>query len=146
MTHPNFEGVQSLHPDDPSMNWGDVTKIDHGLLLKVDKLAALMKTKLYVTSGFRPNDFGSQHALGLALDIMAPDFTGDLLDFYLSAEKVGFKGVGVYPSWHYAGHTVGGLHVDERLGKAARWMGVLENGKQKYIAMSGENLKKYGVI
>lgn len=142
----NFLGVRYFSPTSLVDKWGDASKIDRGLLLKLDDLREYLDTPLIITSGFRPESRGSQHALGLAVDIIAPKFTGDLHDLYLAAERFNFKGLGVYPAWHYNGHTVGGLHLDERLGSTARWMGVLKDGKQQYIALNAKNLKLHGVI
>ena len=144
---PNFEGIRYFSPLSMVYQWGDPSKIDHGLLLKVDALRYELNTPLIITSGYRPQDMGSQHALGLALDIMAPKFTGSLYDIYLAAEHLNFKGLGVYPDWVYMGKKLGGLHVDERIAtKPSRWMGVLIQHKQEYIALNSTNLKLHGVV
>ncbi len=132
----------------------DGSFIDAELLSKADQLRGALGAPLIITSAFRINDKGSQHALGLALDIMAPQASQSLMDMYLLAAGIGFKGIGVYPHWKYMGHTYGGLHIDMRVGKEARWMGVSVPDpaggagatKQKYIKLSPENLKLYGVI
>lgn len=144
---PNFVNIRHFSATDKTHAWGDASKIDHRLLVKVDLLVDLLNTKVIVTSGFRPKDVGSQHALGLALDLMFPEFKGSLKDIYAQAEKLGFKGLGVYPDWKYAGKRIGGIHVDERNAtKPARWMGVLENDKQIYIGLNQLNLTKYKVV
>lgn len=141
----NFQGLRYFSPLSISDNWGpDPSKIDRGLLLKVEELREKLGSPIVVTSGYRPDDMGSQHALGLALDIIAPNH--NLHDFYLLAESLNFKGIGVYPTWHLGGRTLGGLHVDERLGKPARWMGLGNDHSQKYVSLNSENMKKYGVI
>lgn len=134
------------YPQISIIDGSDVSKLDAGVLAKADLLRGALGCPLIVTSGFRPDDMGSQHALGLALDIMSPAYKGTLFDLYLAAERVGFQGLGVYPHWKYKLNTYGGIHVDERLGKRARWMGVLINGKQEYIGLTPANLKQYGVI
>lgn len=142
----NFIGIRHFTESTQVHNWGDPAMIDRGLLLMLDLLVDVVGVPAIVTSGYRPQSMGSQHALGLACDVMFPSYTGSLRDLYLKAEQIDFKGLGVYPDWHYAGNTIGGLHLDERLGKRARWMGVLMDGKQQYIALNAENLKKYGVV
>lgn len=142
------------YPHISIIDGSDVSHLDRGLLSKADTLREALGCHLIITSGYRPKDMGSQHALGLAIDIMAPEFKGTLHDLYLAAEHLNFKGIGVYPHWHYMGVTYGGLHLDERLGKTARWMGVLPSRvtvgaavtKQEYIALNSANLKAYGVI
>jgi uncharacterized protein YcbK (DUF882 family) len=142
----NFKNIKNFDPTSQTHQWGDPTHIDRGLLEKLDALVDIVGSPAVVTSGYSSKDFGSQHALGLACDIMFPNYTGTLRELYAAAETVGFNGLGVYPHWHYAGNTIGGLHLDERQGKRARWMGVLLNGTQQYIALSDFTLKQYGVV
>lgn len=100
---------------------------------------------LIVTSGLRTGDPG-QHGLGLAADIVVPAYAGQLLDLYITSERFSWKGIGVYPDWQYNGQVIGGLHLDLRAGPPARWMGLGRGKDNKYIALSSENLKKYGVV
>lgn len=143
----NFAGIKHLNPDEG--NWGDASKIDATLLQMVDQLATYLDTKIFVTSGYRPQSDGSQHQLGKALDIMVPEYEGTLLQFYQAAEALGFPGLGVYPRWRYNGQAIGGLHVDVRdtPNQHARWMGVPTSkpGGQVYIGLTPENLKTWGV-
>jgi hypothetical protein len=44
------------------------------------------------------------------------------------------------------GKVVGGLHLDLRDTKPARWMGLGSGKTQQYVALNKENLKKHGVI
>jgi hypothetical protein len=99
---------------------------------------------LIVTSALRPGDTG-EHGRGLAVDVIAPGYAGRLLDLYLSAERGLWKGIGVYPAWQLNGKVVGGLHLDLRAGPAARWLGTGSGKNQLYLALSQENLKKFGV-
>lgn len=148
MRYPNFEGIRHFKPTGTTDDWGDASKISPKILKKVDQLRTLLGVPIHVTSGFRKNDDGSQHALGLALDLICPGVALNTL--YTAAERIGFNGLGVYPAWHYDGKVTGGIHVDERelFGAAkARWMGVPgTTTKQEYIALNNANLRKYGVI
>lgn len=129
----------------PKHQFGDVTKISRELLELVDKLCSVIPyNDFIITSGYRPADGGSQHSQGLAIDIVF-DSSMPLMDIYLAAERLNFNGIGVYPHWRIAGKEVGGLHLDMRGLPVARWMGVLESGKQVYQGLNKSNLKKYGV-
>lgn len=138
-------------------NYGDFEKLSPDLLFKAQELRELIDSPLIITSGFRADSL-TQHGKGLALDLMAPEYTkqNGLLELYLKAEKVGFTGLGVYPYWKYQGQLRGGIHVDIRELQSgqlnARWMGVLINDhdpldrRQQYIELSYYNLRKYKVI
>ncbi len=122
----------------------DYSGVHEAAKIQFEKFLTTLNTDVYITSALRPGDPG-QHGQGLAIDVVAPAL--HLLDFYLLAEKSNqFTGLGVYPTWHYAGNTVGGLHLDLRLGKNARWMGLGNDRNQKYIALTTENLKASGVV
>lgn len=148
MKFPNFDGIRYFKPEGTTDQWGsDPSKISPELLKKVDQLRLLLGHPMHVTSGYRPKDYGSQHALGLALDLVCPAVT--LRTLYQAAEHIGFNGLGVYPAWRYDGQVVGGVHVDVRElngNPKARWMGVPGvKIAQEYIALNPANLKKYGV-
>jgi hypothetical protein len=119
---------------------------------QVLQFAYFLKEEVYITSGFRPQDKGSQHALGLAVDVVVPAYAGRLLDLYLAAERFAvFIGIGVYPYFQFNGKTVGGLHLDGRdigdVGRAgARWLGIGRGNGNSYEALTAANLKKHGVI
>lgn len=141
---PSFEGLPNLQLM-PRIT-GDSSKLDLDLLKRANELAKYLGCMAVITSGYRPQSMGSQHALGLAVDLMFPDFKGTLHDIYLAAERFNFIGLGVYPTWHYGEETIGGIHVDMRHGKTARWIGLGNDSNQKYIALNSANLKQYGVI
>jgi len=136
-------------------HWGDPNRMQAEILLRVDALRDFVGKPIFVTSGFRENDRG-EHGSGNALDIVCP--TLSLLDFYLSAERFGFTGLGVYPNWKWDGLETGGLHIDlrdlgARIGsnfaefKGARWLAYKgADGKQVYTTLDKANLKRYGVI
>lgn len=130
-------------------NWGKPERMNPTLLLKLDAFRDFINTPLIVTSGFRSNDPG-QHGKGLAVDVVAPKWDKPFFDLYLSAERFGFKGIGIYQGWSYKGQPVCGLHLDERDtdGKpGARWLG-LGNSRDKniYYTFNLENLFKLGFI
>jgi uncharacterized protein YcbK (DUF882 family) len=144
----NFDGLLYFKPTG-SDNWGSAEKMDRGLLLKLDALRMFLKMPIHVTSGWRPSGkYGvndSQHLIGLAADIVAPDV--GLMDLYLAAERFAFTGIGVYPDWSYGGKVTGGLHLDVRTGQPARWLGKSAGpGSMQYLALSAANLVKYGVV
>jgi len=135
--------------------WGSPEKMDAELLMKLDDLREFVGMPIFVTSGYRENSTG-EHSKGLAVDVVCPGMP--LLDFYLACERFAFRGVGLYPHWHWDGIVCGGAHLDTRtLGtrigthhteyKGARWMAYKdESGKQKYTTLDLANLRKYGVV
>lgn len=124
---------------------GSMVGLEADVVNELNKLDALLKTEIIITSGYRQGDSG-EHGKGLAVDIVVPAYAGRLLDLYLSSERLGWKGIGVYPTWKAAGKTTGGLHLDMRKGAPARWMGLGSGKSQQYVALNAENLKKEGVI
>ena len=80
---------------------GDEIRIDEEL---IDRLEALYEeldcSKIIITSGYRPGEAGSQHALGKAADVNCWHKTATGEERYqgkeilLAAEKVGFRGIG----------------------------------------------------
>jgi len=136
---------RSIGPD----QWGDPTKMSLDLLLNLDHLRAKIGSPIYVTSGYRAQSrFGvndSEHLRGKAVDVVCPAL--QLMDFYLAAERIpAFHGIGIYPDWMWDSRVVGGLHLDIR-DLPARWMGVSNPVTgQSYVALSKENLKRYGVV
>jgi uncharacterized protein YcbK (DUF882 family) len=123
----------------------EIQGVDQKLITLVEDLAAFLNQKIIITSGFRQGDKG-QHGAGLAVDLMCPGIS--TLDFYLAAERFPFIGIGVYSDWQISGVTYGGIHVDIRNSSPARWFGFRDprNGVNSYLALSKDNLKKYGVI
>lgn len=99
---------------------GDEIRIDEEL---IDRLEALYEelgcSKIIITSGYRPGETGSQHALGKAADVNCwhmedgreARYQGK--EILLAAEKVGFRGIG----W-IAGSAVSraAVHLDTRAG------------------------------
>lgn len=142
----NFEGIRHFSPTSKVDQWGSPSMISRELLEKLDAFRAMINCPVIVTSGFRASSQGSQHQLGLAVDIVAVGFSGTLHDLYLAAERFNFKGIGVYPDWTYVGKKVGGLHLDVRTGPPARWIGIGRGKDNTYVKFTEANLKKYGVV
>lgn len=138
----NFKGIKYFKPTGTSDQWGDPSMIDRRLLLALDALREAVGMPIYITSGYRSGDSG-QHGKGLAVDVVCPGM--GLLDFYLTAERFPFTGIGVYPFFSYQGRKVGGLHLDVR-DVPARWMGLGTGKNQSYVALSEANLRATGVI
>ena len=135
-------------PDSALDNYGDYSRLDPILLARLNRFRLFVNSPVIITSGFRAGST-TQHGLGKAVDIVAPNFPSTLLDLYLAAERIGFIGIGVYPDWFYGSKTnvIGGLHLDVRSGAAARWLGVKDSdGKNQYYVLSEETLKNFGVI
>lgn len=124
-------------------------KMNPVLLKFLDELHEKLNTPCFLTSSNDPNQehsTKSQHYLGNAVDIMFPKWTGTLREILDIVSQMGFTGIGVYPHWQMNGKMIGGLHLDVRPGPRATWMGVRSNGKQVYIALNEDNLKKYNIV
>lgn len=132
--------------DNKKHQYGDYDKLSQELLTEVDKLAQFLGQELLITSGYRAGD-PNQHGKGFAVDIV-PTKAIKLMDLYLAAERFSFKGIGVYPNWSLNGSVVGGLHLDKRaVDMGARWIGLNQSASNPdYIALSIDNLKKYGIV
>jgi hypothetical protein len=136
-----------------SENWGDPSKMDHNLLLRLDDFRHELGSGLIVSRGTQGKSDAkkSQHDLGLAVDVV---FTTGLkmtvLDAYLLACSYGFSGVGLYTHWKFKNETRGGLHLDMRKlpprTRAARWLASSKDETQIYFKMSVENMEKIGMI
>ena len=79
----------------------DEVKVDDELIQQLEDLyKELGCSKIIITSGYRPADTGSQHALGKAADVNCWHKVGDKEERYqgreilLAAEKVGIRGIG----------------------------------------------------
>lgn len=100
----------------PKENWGDPQKMSFVLIRMLDEMRERSGSPIiihegYATSGHSPNSY---HYQGRAVDFHIQEM--DLLDQYLWAERLEFRGIGVYPYWNNPG-----LHVDIRAGKKAAW-------------------------
>lgn len=140
---------QSLIHLKESMNWGDPARMNREFLWELERFVDFLKTDIFISCGTNKTHLeNSQHDQGLAVDILFPGSElSELFDIYQDASRFKFTGIGVYPHWKYEGKQIGGLHLDFRTTKyRALWMGVEEDGKQQYIALTSSNLKKYGLI
>jgi len=128
----------------PNENWGDWTRMYLSLFMALDKLRNLCGKPVYVNCGYATSGHSprSYHYKGMAADIHIKNM--NVLDQFLFAEKIDeFNGIGIYPDWHNPG-----LHVDirphaKRFEKDSRWMGINVDGKQIYISLTSENIKKF---
>lgn len=139
----NFQNIKYFDPKSLVDNWGLAAKISRDLLLKLDEFRDRTGMPVIVTSGFRLGDKG-QHGLGTAADIVVPNWSASVLDLFFLAERIGFKGIGVYPDWQYGGKVVGGLHLDVRAGNTARWIGYRPNGPgtpNSYLPLNSHNIQ-----
>lgn len=142
MQHQNFVGIRYFKPENTEDNWGVASHIRNTLLKELDKFRELVGKPVIVTSGYRPNPT-SKHSLGIAADVVVPDWDKPLLDLYFIAERCNFTGIGVYPDWKYDGLITGGLHLDQRVGHG-RWIGYRPNGPstpQSYIKLDSHNIQ-----
>lgn len=143
-------------PDSKIDNWGDPYAINDTTVLALDDFRRFIGLPVFVTrgtQGTRDNSMHSKKNGYKAVDVIVPDWDGSAIDFLFAAFRFPFAGLGFYPHWHWKGKRSYGLHLDTRTMprekdftlnyKQARWMGVNENGKQVYKALSLANLMKY---
>jgi hypothetical protein len=133
-----------------SHEFSDPDKMVLEFVLELDAWRDYLGSEVLITASTDGEHVdGSYHYLGLAVDIMClVPGTRTLLDFYFSASRFGFTGIGLYPDWRYnnkVGQIVkGGLHLDLRplkpREKRALWMGVKLNGTQTYLPLTEANL------
>ena len=157
-----WQSLKHYKSDSLIDKWGNPDKIDPFLLMFLDEFRDSIKSPLIVTSGYREKDPG-QHGLGRAVDIVAPKWEGSLFDLYLTAERFGFNGIGLYRDWFYNGKKTGGLHLDVRLlvgnkYDGARWTCVRDGADkltdrdaimkipQKYLKLDLQTLKSEGFL
>jgi len=104
----------------PLENWGDPFCMSRRLLYLLDAWRDFIECPVVVHCGFEEKGHSekSQHYLGNAVDLHVVGMS--LLYAYLSVERFGFTGIGVYPYW-----SSPGLHLDVRplgeLVSGARW-------------------------
>lgn len=154
-----WEKARYFRPDHTTDKWGDADEICDDLILRLDDFREFVGCKVFVTAGVKQagHKKASYHYKengACAVDIMLPDFKGTGLDLLLAAERFGFTGIGYYPDWRWLGKKIGGLHLDMRMEgmdengtidyRQSRWMGVEIAGRQVYLALNCENIKKYG--
>lgn len=140
---------KTLHYFKSTENWGDPDKMDFALIQELDSFRDFIKTPLLITRGTNGQHVdGSMHYLGRAADVVFPEVPlSGLFDIWIAAQRfVGFRGIGIYPHWQDAEIVRGGLHLDNRPGNRALWMGVPDGDGQKYVALSAQNLKSWGLV
>ncbi len=127
---------------------GDPSFLVDDLVRELRAFVAFVNTPVLVTSGYRPQSQTGQHPLGRAVDVIFPKKKRtDLMDMFFAASRFNFRGVGVYPDWKLGGVPHGGLHLDVREAPAkSLWVGSDQDGKQVYLALTVEILRKSGVI
>lgn len=142
-------------------NWGDADAISDDLLLTLDDFRRYVGCRIIITagvatSGHSGKSFHYRDQGACAVDCVLPEYPRSQVDLILDASRFGFTGIGYYPHWTYQGKTVGGLHLDVRPLKwdadftlnyqHSRWLGIIDDGKLKYLALTYDNLQKYGGI
>lgn len=134
-------------------NWGDPDKMDFVLLWELQKLRTLLGTEIFISRGYeaRPNA-ASQHNFGKAVDVLFPGNNKSIFEIFLLAERFSFSGIGIYPAWTGPKRSKGGLHLDTRNDKPARWMGhktidpVTKIEKTIYVPLDYYHLKQLGAF
>ena len=148
----HWDGIKHFSADSLVDNWGDPHNVERALLEELDRFRIFLNAPIIVTSCFRPsttgNEGGSQHAHGLAADIVVPTFKGTILDLFFAASRFNFKGIGIYRDWEYGGKKTGGLHVDMRHAPhRALWFCYKDTQEvQRYVALSQETLHGFGLL
>jgi len=134
------EEWQEIEYFSPTENWGDPGKMDFRLICRLDLLREYIGVPIYIHCGTQGKHLAkSYHYMDpcKAVDCSCEDIS--LLDFYLSAERFVFGGIGIYPYWKRPG-----LHLDIRGVIAcpigwARWGRVNSN----YVPLSAEFIENH---
>jgi len=125
-------------------NWGDPSKMHSLLLYTLDAFRKYVGLPVHINCGYSNSGHvtKSMHYVGKAVDLHIKGL--NVVDQFLAAERFdAFNGIGLYPHWNNPG-----LHLDirpkhTRFDKDSRWMAINKNGKQVYIELNAENIKKY---
>lgn len=138
-----------------SEGWGDPSMMDFEFLYTLDQYRTFIGIGMRLTpSG---GTVGVHEPLSLHYSGKAGDFIfkregakPSLFDLFLEATRFEFTEIGIYPYWESQGEKVGGIHFGKKTlapGNRKRfWMGVVEAGKQIYVGLTLDNLRKHGVI
>ena len=123
-----------------SENWGDFKRMDEGLLYMLDAYRELVKTPIYISCGTQGRHVtGSLHYSGNAVDaLFTHKLMADLPELAEKALSMSFS-VGIYNCWEYNGVSTPGIHLDNRMGKQKKWIGI----EGMYLPWNDVNLKRY---
>lgn len=131
----------------PSENWGDSAKMSLGLLKELDLYREFVGLPIVVSCGTQGvHCEQSEHALGIAVDIVFPNSSRDeSLDLALAAMRFRFTGIGIYSAWEYDGKPVVGMHLDIRpSARKELWIGA---GKPpQYVGFDSNGLVRYNLM
>lgn len=122
-------------------------KLNFDSLLALNNFRELADTELIVTSAYREGDTG-EHGKGVAFDIIAPNWAKTPYEFYkLAVASRLFNAVGIYSGWRWKQKPVrAALHVDNRQGKFATWVGVGHSkASNQYYAVNASTIKQFGL-
>lgn len=141
MTNDDWKKVKYFGPNE---NWGDWSKIHKVLIFALDELRKNIGKPIHINNAYSISGHSSNsyHYKGMAADIHIKNMS--VIDQFIWASRFDvFNGIGVYPNWNNPG-----LHLDirpfkDKLSKESRWMGVRINGKQRYVSLNWDNIKKY---
>lgn len=157
-TQDTWNKLRYFKRDSKFDRWGDSDAINDEHLLRLDDLRHYLGTPIYVnhavkTMGHSEKSYHYVHNGACATDIVIPSYSKDVFQLLLDVTRFGFTGIGYYPHWMFKGVRVGGLHLDSRPLRVgadetieyshSRWMGVMIEGLQQYIALTTENLLMY---
>lgn len=158
-----FDGIKYFKPNSADDYWGEPHKIDRQLLLQLDALREFLEMPIYVTSGFRAQVW-SPHVLGVASDIVVPNYKHGLFNLFLIICKFKFTGIGLYQEFTVETLRCGGFHVDVRRLKRhehkSMWIGKRKLSKtepvlpinnddspdMEYFKMDHDNLIALGIL
>ena len=155
-----WDKLEFFRSDSEIDKWGNVNEISDVLLCMLDDFRRYIGIPMYVlrgvaTEGHSRKSYHYVEQGACAVDVIIPKYEGNSMDLIIDATRFGFRGIGYYPHWRWDNQTCGGLHLDCRPlrwdddatinYKHSRWMGILRDGKQEYIPLTFENLRRYGV-
>lgn len=115
-----------------SENFGRPDKMNYLLLVLLDNLRGFIGRPITIHCGYEDRGNSSYHCRGMAVDCHADM---DLIDFYISASRFDFGGIGIYPWWRSPG-----LHLDVRTAPMRALWGSI--GPGEYVALDHEFLQR----
>jgi len=129
-------------------NWGEPTRMDELLLVKLDRFRSKVGFGFTVTCGTQGTHTPkSAHYRGEAVDGVFGKTNKHFLEILFTALREGFHGIGYYPHWRNKGVVVGGWHLDMAPDRIAMWLGILnDKGHQDYYPLDYTHLKKFKII
>lgn len=136
-THNQFDGIKYFNERE---NWGDVSRFSVEFFRRLDAFRGYVGSPFKIHCGYSRSGHSenSQHYIGNCIDGHFSYGKVSLFEEFLTAERFGFHGIGLYPN---KGRPF--IHLDMRElpdFKRARW---IRTNTGVYYPVNAETIKKY---